>query len=190
MYILTTKFINNTRILKIKILMLIMKGLSNKEIQVVADLEFRKTYYFTASDILHHFNSKCQMINTLYTMKKKGRIVRLSKQKYFLIPIKARKGVWTDHPLIIADEMCNGQDYFIGGWFAANYWGLTDQIPFQVDIYTTKRQGKLHILNTHFLFRRTTHKKIREKSIIRKLKGHPFRILTKRDAQKWLKSHQ
>lgn len=167
-----------------------LSGLSAREMPVAADLEFRKKYYFTARDIQHHFKNKRQMINTLYALKKKGRVVRLSKQKYFFIPVKARKGVWTDHPLVIADEICRGQDYFIGGWFAANYWELTDQIPFQVDIYTTKRQGKLHLLNARFLFHRTTKRKIREKSIMKKLKDHPFRILTKKEARKWLKSRQ
>ncbi len=167
-----------------------MKGLSSKEMQVVADLEFRKRYYFTASDIEVHFENKRQMINTLYRMKKKGRIARLSKQAYYLIPVKARKGLWTNHPLIVADEVCCGQNYFIGGWYAAYYWALTEQIPFQVDIYTTRRQGNLHILGIHFRFHRTTPQKIRKKSILRKLKGHPFRILARREARKWLKLHQ
>ncbi|MBI4175888.1 MAG: hypothetical protein HY518_01680, partial [Candidatus Aenigmarchaeota archaeon] len=73
-----------------------MKGLSKTEIAAIADLEFRQKYYFTKEDITSHFRNKRQIINTIYALKKKGRIVPLNKNKYFLVPIKARAGRWTD----------------------------------------------------------------------------------------------
>lgn len=167
-----------------------MNGLSKKEIQVIADLEFRKKYYFRLEDITKHFENRKQMVNTIYTLKKKGRIFKLSKKKYFLVPIKARKGKWTDHPLIIADEMFEGKDYFVGGWYAVHYWALTDQVPMQVDIYNTKRQGKVKLLNNRFKFRRTTKKKIKEQSLVRKIGKHTFKILNKKQTKKWLKSRE
>ena len=164
-----------------------MKGLSKKEMQAVANLEFDGKYYFSRDDIAHLFKDKRQMINTLYTLHKKGRIHRLNKNRYFLVPIKARNGKWVDNPLIIADEMLNGKGYYVGGWYAANYWQLTDQIPFQVDIYTTKRQGKVTIMNTRFVFHRTTKKNL-QKAVLQKIEEHPFRILDKEQTRKWLKS--
>lgn len=166
-----------------------MKGLSKKEIQVIADLEFRKKYYFATKDIKHHFKNKKQMINIVYTLRKKGRIIKLNKYKYFLVPIKARTGKWTDNPIIITDEILNGEDYYIGGWYAAHYWKLTEQIPMQVDIYTTKRQGKKKILNVRFVFHRTTEKNL-EKAVTEKIENHPFRILNKEDSKKWMKSRK
>jgi len=156
------------------------------EIKVVADLEFRKKQYFTTDDIEKHFANNKQMINTIYTLRKKGRIVKLSKKKYFLIPIKARKGKWTDDPFTIADEMFDGKNYFIGGWAAANFWRLTDQIPLQIDIYTTQRQGKINILNNRFVFHRTTKNKV-NKSITKKSSEHDFKIISKKEAEKWMK---
>ena len=167
-----------------------MKGISKIEIKVIADLEFRKKYYFTADDISSHFVNIKQRYNTLWILQQKGRIVRLNRKKYFLVPIKARYGKWTDYPIIIADEMGEGKDYFIGGWYAAHYWGLTDQVPMQVDIYTTKRQGKIELLNSRFVFHRTTAQKIKAKSVVRRVYQHPFRILIKREAKKWIKSRQ
>lgn len=164
-----------------------MEGLSRKEIEIVADLEFRKRYYFTRDDIKHHFKDKKQMINIVYTLRKKGRIVNLNKNKYFLVPIKARTGKWTDNPLIITDEICDGRDYYIGGWYAASYWHLTDQIPMQVDIYTTRRQGKKKILNMRFVFHRATKKSIEKESTIQKIEEHAFRILKKESAEQWMK---
>jgi len=166
-----------------------MKGLSKKEIKVVSNLEFNKMYYFTISDIKNHFENKRQMINTIYTLRKKGRIVKLNKYKYFLVPIKARTGKWTDNPFIITDEICNSKDYFIGGWSAANYWKLTDQIPMQIDVYTTRRQGKIKLLNIRIVFHRTTKKRI-ENAITKKIWGHNFKIQNKRETKKWMKSRE
>lgn len=166
-----------------------MKGLSKKEIEAISDLEFQKRYYFTTEDIKNHFRNKKQIVNTVYNLRKKGRIIKLNKTKYFLVPIKARHGKWTDHPLIIADEICNGRDYYIGGWAAANYWQLTDQMPMQVDIYTTRRQGKTSILNTRFVFHRTTKKAIK-KSVTCKVGEHEFKILNMENAKIWIKSRR
>lgn len=167
-----------------------MNGISKTEIKVIADLEFKKRYYFTIDDILSHFVNVKQRYNTLRILQKKGRIIKLNRKKYFLVPIKARQGKWTDYPLIIADEICDGKDYFIGGWYAAYYWGLTEQVPLQLDVYTTKRQGTVELLNSRFMFHRTTPKRIKTNSIARKFHQHSFRILTKSEAKKWIKSKQ
>ncbi len=164
-----------------------MKGLSKKEIKAIADLEFRKKYYFTREDIRSHFDNKRQMTNTIHSLSKKGRVIRLNRNKYFLVPVKARSGKWTDHPLIIADEICNGKDYCIGGWYAAYYWNLTDQIPAQVDIYTTKRQGSKRILNKRFVFHRTTRKRI-EEAVTGRIGRHQFRIISREAAKRWIRS--
>ena len=91
-----------------------MKGLSKKEIEIVSDLEFRKKYYFTNKDIAKFFKNETERRNIIYNLKKKGRIIKINRSKYYLIPIKARSGKWQDHPFIAIDEICNGKDYFIG----------------------------------------------------------------------------
>lgn len=166
-----------------------MKGLSKKEIQVVSDLEFRDQYYFTRTQIRSHFKNDKQMTNTLYRLRKKGRIEKLSKNKYYLIPIKAPNSKWLDHPFIIVDEMFNGENYFIGGWSAANHWQVTEQIPMRVDVYTTTRQGRTQLFNTRFVFHRSTKQRV-QKAIVQTIEGHSFRIVPKKVAQKWVKYRQ
>jgi len=166
-----------------------MKGISKKEIKVISDLEFNRKYYFTNSDIKNHFENKRQMTNTIYLLRKKGRIIKLNKNKYFLVPIKAKTGKWTDDPFIITDEICDGKDYFIGGWAAANYWKITDQIPMQIDVYTTRRQGKIKILNTRIVFHRTTKKRIGN-AVTEKIGEHNFKIQNKGNTKKWMKSRE
>ncbi len=163
-----------------------MKGLSKKETEIVAELEFEEKYYFTRDDIRHHFEKDNQMRHTIHKLLRKERIVSLNKNKYFLVPIKAKEGKWGQDPFILADEIFNGKNYFIGGWTAANYWRLTDQIPMKIEVHTTKRQGTQKILNTTYIFRRTTDKRIK-KSIKKRIKGHRFRILNFEETKEWMK---
>ncbi|MDP2749995.1 MAG: hypothetical protein Q8O89_04135 [Nanoarchaeota archaeon] len=164
-----------------------MQGISKKEIEIISSLEFDKRYFFTSKDIDKFAKNKMQRYNIVKNLIKKKRIVNLNRTKYYLVPIKARTGLWTEHPYVIADEICDGEDYFIGGYAAANYWRLTDQIPMQTDIYTTKRQGKAKILTARLVFHRTTKNKIK-RAVTKKIWGHNFKVLGKEDSRKWIKS--
>ena len=164
-----------------------VKGLSKKETEIIANLEFEQKYFFTSDYIDKFSKNKTQRYNIIKNLIKKKRIVKLNKEKYYLIPIKAKSGSWVEHSFIMADEICNGKDYFIGGWAAANYWKLTDQIPMWVEIYTTRRQGKIRILNKGIIFRRTTKKRI-EKAVIKTIENHEFKIISKKESKKWMSS--
>jgi predicted transcriptional regulator of viral defense system len=166
-----------------------MKALSKNEVTVIAWLEFYEKYFFTIGDIKQFFKNKRQRYNLIQRLLAKKRIIKLNREKYYLIPIKARTGKWVEDPFVLADEIFNGSNYFIGGWSAANYWRLTNQIPFWTEVYTTKRQGKREILNTKFIFRRTTKEKTK-KVVISKMNKHTFRILNKRETKKWMKLRQ
>ena len=166
-----------------------MDGISKQEIKVIAELEFYQKYYFTKDDIMHHFGNPKEIKDFIYHLKKKGRIVRLNRSKYYLIPIKAKSGKWSDDPFIIADEICNSKDYFIGGWAAANYWHLTEQVPMRIDVYTTRKQGKIRILNVDFVFHRTS-KKMLAKAVTQKKRDKTFKIISKDVSAEWMKSRQ
>ncbi len=166
-----------------------IKGLSSREIAIIAWLESYQKYFFVVDDIKHFFKNRMQRYNTIKNLVKKKRVVKLNRNKYYLIPIKARSGGWAEDSFILADEIMNGRDYFIGGWSAANYYDLTDQIPFWVEVFTTKRYGRKKIFNTGFIFRRTTPAKIK-KAVIRKINNHTFRIMNKRGMKKWMKSRK
>jgi len=163
-----------------------MKPLSEKEIKIVSELEFKEKYYFQKEDIMHHFADKIQLRNTIYRLSKKGRIIKINRNKYFLVPIKAYVGKWSDDPFIIADEMMNSDGYCISGWSAANYWHLTDQIPAIIEVSTNKRNGGCTILNNKFVFHKTT-KEILNRAIIIKVGEHTAKMLSKEDAKRWLK---
>ncbi len=165
----------------------VIRPLSKKEVEVIAWLEFEEKYFFTIQDIEHFFKNRKQRYNFIQRLMEKKRIVKLNKQKYYLVPIKAKSGSWVESSYIIADEICNGTGYFIGGWAAANYWRLTDQIPMRTDIYATRRQGRIHILTSDFVFHRTTKNRLQH-ATPQKIKGHSFYILSKKETKKWLRS--
>ena len=90
---------------------------------------------------------------------KKGWLSRVRRGLYIPIPLESSTA---DIPLedawVIADRIYDS--CYIGGWSAAEYWGLTEQI-FRTVIVLTKqnpRQRKPTINGTDFLFRTVSNK--------------------------------
>lgn len=164
-----------------------MESLSGMEVKVISFLEFEKKYFFTRNEVKQFFRNNSQLTNFIHRLSKKKRIIKLNKTKYYLIPIRAKTGKWSENPFVLADEIMNKENYYIGGWAAANYWNVTEQIPANIEVYTNKRNGSLDVLDTKFIFRKTTQKRINS-SVIKKTNEHEFRILNKKDAIKWMKS--
>jgi predicted transcriptional regulator of viral defense system len=124
------------------------------------------------------------MQHTIHKLLKKRRIESLNKNKYYLIPIKAKYGSWVDHHFIVVDEVMNGENYYIGGWSSAHYWRLTEQVPMKIEVYSMKRSGKKRIVNTNIIFRKTRANKFKD-VVVRKINRHSFRILNKEASKKW-----
>ena len=167
-----------------------IKGLSKREVKIISMLEFAKKYFFTSKDIDKYTKNKTQRYNIIKNLLGKKRIIKVNRSKYYLIPIKAKSGSWVEHPYVIIDEICNGVDYFIGGWGAASYWRLTDQIPFGYSVFTSRRQGKVKILHTKIIFHRTSKARIEKHSVTKKIENHAFKILNKRQTKKWIKQRE
>ena len=166
-----------------------IKGLSQKEVQVIAWLEFYQKYFFTSREIQSFFKTKAMLYNFIKRLVKKKRIIKLNQNKYYLVPMKAKSGAWIPHEFIIIDEICNSEDYYIGGWTSTNYWRLTDQIPSTLEVFTTNKQGNINILNTKVKFHRVRDIN-KTKYILKKIAGHEFKILNKKESKKWLKSRE
>jgi len=164
----------------------VISGLSAKEVELVSFLEFEEKYYFTRKDIKRFFKNDNLVSFYLHKLMKKKRIVKLNKSKYFLVPIKAKNGFWAEHPFTLVDEIMNGSDYFIGGTYARYYWKLIEQIPREIDVFTTKKQGRKTIFNIKINFHRTTRNNLKN-AVQKKIAGHPFFILNKNKAKQGLK---
>lgn len=85
---------------------------------------------------------------------KKGWLSRVRRGLYVPVPLESR---FADVPLedawVIADKLFG--PCYIGGWSAAEYWGLTEQIFRTVVVLTTQRprERKLTIKGTAFLLK-------------------------------------
>ncbi len=158
------------------------KSLSEKEISFISRLELKQKYIFTRDEIKNHFTSKNEMNVYLHRLKKKERIIKLNNTKYFLIPVKAVGGKWSEHPYILIDEIMNGKEYCIVGKAAAHYWKLIDQIPVEYEVYNTKKHGKIELFHTRLHFRKRRNIPA---GIKKNIHNHPFIIATKKDSKQW-----
>ncbi|MFH1916785.1 MAG: hypothetical protein ABIJ21_05965 [Nanoarchaeota archaeon] len=157
--------------------------------EIVSPLEFQKKYFFTSDDVDTFAKNKTQRYNIIKNLLKKKRIVKLNRTKYYLVPVMAKSNMWSEDSFILADELFNGEGYFISGWAAANYWKLTDQIPMKIEVSSVKRQGKQRFLTTSFIFRRTSKKKV-GRAVTEYINDHPFRIMNKEEMRVWMKKRR
>lgn len=163
-----------------------IKGLSTKELEIISEFELKQKYFFTRKDIKKYFKNTNIMNYYIHKLMKKGRIIKLNKTKYYLIPIRAKGGFWAEHPFIIVDEIMNSEDYFIGGAYAKYYWDFIEQIPTEIDVYTTKKQGTMKMFNIKINFRRTTKNNLNNK-VVKKIGKHTFLIASKNKTKEWIK---
>jgi predicted transcriptional regulator of viral defense system len=166
-----------------------IKGLSPREVKLIAWLEFYQKYFFSSKDIKHFFINKATLYKGIKKLLQKKRIIKLAQNRYYLVPIKAKSGIWSEHPFIVIDEIFNLEVYYIGGWSAANYWKLTDQVPSWIDVFSTAKQGRKEVLNIKIIFHRV-RKIDKSKYILKKIKGHEFKILSKKESARWMKSKE
>ena len=158
-----------------------MKGLSGREMAVVSSLELEGKRFFSKSDIRRFFCSAGEMAVYIHRLRRKGRIERVNKDRYYLIPLQAYHG-WVEHPFVVADEIFGGKAYYIGGKAAAHYWRLTDQVPAIIDVFSHTRQGTKKILGTVFTFRRIRKMRV---AVRREINGHHFLIATRKESNIW-----
>jgi predicted transcriptional regulator of viral defense system len=109
-----------------------------------------------AKDILQTSNSSVRHI--LMDLARKGRLQRIQRGKYLLVPEKAgRELYWAESPWVIVPHLIDA--YYVGFWTAMNYWGMTEQIPYTVFVATTKRKRNLKFGNQKFKFVTLSEKK-------------------------------
>lgn len=112
------------------------------ELRLLFTLEKEGKSVFKTEDAYRILDSSRDSVNTaLYRLRKKGRIEKIERGKYLLIPAKSGvEGTWAETPFLIAPELA--APYYIGFWSALNYWGMTEQVPGVTFVVTAKRRRK------------------------------------------------
>lgn len=133
--------------------------LGNTELRLILTLEEEEKSVFTTADAYRILKSTKDSVNTaIYRLRKKGRIEKIERGKYLLIPAKAGyHGKWAEMPFVIASHLV--KPYYIGFASALNYWGMTEQIPNATFVVTTKRKRNVKYGPLKFEFITMTKKR-------------------------------
>ena len=108
------------------------------ETHLLLDLEARESDLFTINDAREILGRR-DVAPVLHRLATKGRVVRVRKGRYLLVPARAgAEGGWSQSIFRVIDAVVGGE-YYVGFWSAMNYWGMTEQIPRVVHVVTASR---------------------------------------------------
>ena len=97
--------------------------------------------------------SKTRTHRILAQLTERGWLVRIRRGLYDTVPLDVREPAqWRADPWVVAAKLF-GPDYYIGGWTAAEHWGLTEQIFRTTVVFTTRRVRSLEQEVQGFPFR-------------------------------------
>ncbi len=115
--------------------------------------------------------------HVIHRLTQKGRIVRVQRGKYVLVPARAGiEGDWSENPFLIVPHIID--EYYVGFWTAMSHWGMTEQIPLTILAATTKRKKTVEYGGQTFRFITLSNRKFfgfMEEAV----DGQTFRISTR-----------
>ena len=122
------------------------------ELRLLLELEKEERRIFDTGDANRILGTGRDSVNTaLYRLGRKGRVKRIERGKYILVPARAGyDGGWAEAPLLIASRLT--KPYYIGFASALNHWGMTEQVPRSTYIATTKRKRRTEHASLRFVF--------------------------------------
>jgi len=118
------------------------KNLSKDELYLISRAEFEKQKLITTSFAQKLFPDKNKASRVLSFLTKKGRLLKIEKGKYVLVPIKAPNQQWMPNEFILASLWMGNAPYYIGYFTMYNYWGFTEQIPRTIFVLNTAKSRK------------------------------------------------
>lgn len=121
------------------------KNLSKDELYLISRAEFEKQKLITTQFAQKLFPDKNKASRVLVFLTKKGRLIRIEKGKYILVPIKAPNQQWMPSEFIVADLWMGDTPYYIGYFTMYNYWGFIEQIPRTIFVLNTAKSCKKEI---------------------------------------------
>ena len=126
------------------------KNLSKDEIYLISRAEFEKQKLITTAFVQKLFPDRNKASRVLVFLTRKGRLLRIEKGKYILVPIKAPNQQWMPNEFVMADLWMGNVPYYIGYFTMYNYWGFTEQIPRTIFVLNTAKSRKTVIQNIRY----------------------------------------
>lgn len=121
-----------------------MKGLGTLERQHLGQLQKAVSSVVStreASVILSLSPEKTALL--LSRLNKKGWVKRLKRGEYLLMTLSDERIPIDEDPFVISHKLF--QPSYVGGWSAAHYWGLTDQLFEVTFVFTSKTYQKSEV---------------------------------------------
>jgi len=125
-------------------------NIRKEELYLISRAEYEKRKLITTEFARKLFPQPMLAAAILNSLSGKGRLIKLQRGKYFLVPIKAPNQQWTPNEFVVASLWMGDVPYYVGYFTMYHYWGFTDQIPQIVHILNTKHNAKAGIGNTVF----------------------------------------
>jgi predicted transcriptional regulator of viral defense system len=152
--------------------------LGANELKLLFTLENKGRAAFSIKDAKKILSaSDASVWNVIYRLKKKGRIEKIERGKYLLIPAEAGvEGLWSEIPYLILPDIL--KDYYVGFYSALNYWGMTEQVPGAVFVATLRQRKGLEYGPNAFKFVRLSKKRFFG-SVEEEMSGVKFKVSSK-----------
>jgi predicted transcriptional regulator of viral defense system len=137
-----------------------ISGISETNRKLLDDLARRQKGPFSikeASKILNLPKDKTRI--TLAYLVRKGWLSRVRRGLYISVPLgTVNPQEYKEHPWIVANRVF--APCYIGGWSAAEYWELTDQIFNSVVVFTLRKfkNTRMNIQGTDYVIKRVSEK--------------------------------
>lgn len=123
--------------------------------QKVAKLMDKTTGLITIDDAQKALDIPRQKARqVLWSLSQSGWLKKIKSGLYVPVPIDADDATFSEEsPYIVANKLFS--PCYMGGWTAANFWGLTDQLFLKIWVMTTKnvRHKTLNVTNHQFILR-------------------------------------
>ena len=127
--------------------------------ELLNELAKRKIFSFEDANRISSVNTNVLKV-LLSRLEKRGRIERIEKGKYLIIPLGSKKGEYTLNEFVIGSLLVDPA--IVSYWSALNYHGLTEQVPITVFIQTIarKKRQELTIFGVRYKIIRVLENKI------------------------------
>ena len=123
--------------------------LGSMEISLLAGLEHDNKTTFTFEGAFSKLSTKRQVVrNVLSRLNRKGRINRIRKGLYMLVPFKSQ--TWSQNELSLVPLLAKGG--YVSFWSALSFWSLTEQLPKTVYVATGFSQKQREFEAVSFKF--------------------------------------
>ena len=109
------------------------------EAELIFTLERKGITVFTVDDARDLLDASDETLwKVLHKLTRKGRVQRIKRGIYTLVPAKAGyQPKWTEQVYTFLEDILH--EYYVGYWTAMSHWNMTEQTPRTVFVATTQR---------------------------------------------------